>query len=69
MIKLKNNIKSNKILLRLIVSEGFYFFSALLFLGFIAEFLVPGLFILYFNLAYLAILWILNLFLLILYVQ
>lgn len=49
------------------IESCFYFLSALLLLGFIVEVLIPGLFKIYFNVSFLALLWIANFFLLVLY--
>jgi len=54
---------------RVIISEAFYFFSALLALGACLEIFVPGLFGLYFNEAILAACWLMSLVLLLLYVR
>ncbi len=65
----QNKVKGNKSqkLIRLFIVEAFYFITALLFLGLMVEFILPGLFQLYFNSAFLAFLWLINAFLLILY--
>lgn len=63
--KAKDN-KNHKLILLFIV-ETFYFITALLFLGFVIELILPGLFQLYFNSAFLASLWLVSLFCLILY--
>jgi hypothetical protein len=65
----QNKAKDNKSqkLVRLFIVESFYFITALLFLGLLVELIFPGLFQLYFNSAFLASLWLINAFLLILY--
>lgn len=65
----KNRTKSNKNkkLIYLFMEEFFYFLTALLFLGLLVELILPGLFQLYFNSAFLAFLWLTNSFFLILY--
>jgi hypothetical protein len=63
--KAKDN--KNQKLSCLFIVEAFYFITALLFLGLLVEFILPGLFQLYFNSAFLAFLWLINVFLLILY--
>lgn len=52
-----------------IVREAFYFFSTLLVLGAIVEFIFPGLFSLFVNAAILVAAWLLSLALLLLYVR
>lgn len=52
-----------------IIKELFYFFSALLLLACLVELIFPGLFILFFNLAFLTILWLSSALLALLYVR
>ncbi len=52
-----------------LIRESLYFFSALLILGAVFEYLFPGLFVLYFNVAFLAALWLAILILSIIYVR
>lgn len=66
MLRFKNTIKRNIFLKKLII-KFFYFLTALLVLGLISEFLVPGLFSLYFNSSFLALLWLLTAIISILY--
>ncbi|MDD2680516.1 MAG: hypothetical protein PHE20_00250 [Patescibacteria group bacterium] len=53
----------------IIFKEFFYFFSALLALAFLVEIIFPGLFILYFNLAFLTVAWLISALLTLLYVR
>lgn len=63
----KKGIDKKTIALELI-NNSFYFLSAFLVLAFISDLLVPGLFALYFNLSLIALLWLLNLIILLAYV-
>lgn len=67
---------SKKILLKLssidrarLIKESLYFFSALLIIGAAVEFIFPGLFVLYFNVAFLAVIWLALLLLSLIYVR
>jgi hypothetical protein len=68
-VAIENKIKNDKHekLFHLFIVESFYFITALLLLGLIVELILPGLFQLYFNSAFLAFLWLINVLLLILY--
>jgi len=52
-----------------IVKEFFYFLSALLLLAVLVELIFPGLFVLFFNLAFLTALWLISALLSLLYVR
>ncbi|MGE5425609.1 MAG: hypothetical protein ACM3PZ_00830 [Bacillota bacterium] len=60
--------QAEMIVWRQIAEEAFYFFSALLVLGGLVEFLFPGLFSLYVDVALVAVGWVLSL-LIIIYVR
>ncbi len=52
-----------------LIRESLYFFSALLILGAALEYIFPGLFVLYFNVAFLAAIWLAVLILSLIYVR
>jgi hypothetical protein len=69
MFKPKLNILFLRKNLFLITEEFFYFITSLLLVGFGLEFILPGFFTLYFNIAALALVWLLTLLFLLFYVR
>ncbi len=61
--------QNNKNLYYVIIQDSFYFLSSLLVLGLIFDLIIPHFFALYFNVAFLFLLFLINTFLLILYVR